>query len=189
MADPASTPPATDPPPGSQSSSQPGSQPGTQTDKLPGRPLYKRILVPTDGSDVSAVAEHAAVEFARAHGADIVALSVAQPYPAYAAAEASMAVDPGLDNEALRDAAERNVRRVSAAAAGAGVACTPLTVFSHSPSDAILDSARDHGCDLIFMGSHGRRGLSRLLAGSETQKVLAGADVPVMVLRPKPAAG
>jgi nucleotide-binding universal stress UspA family protein len=160
-----------------------------QTDRPPGRPLYKRILVPTDGSEVSAVAEHAAVEFARAHGSDIVALSVAQPYPTYAAAEASMAVDPGLDNEALREAAERNVRRVSAAAAGAGVACTPLTVFSHSPSDAILDSARDHGCDLIFMGSHGRRGLSHLLAGSETQKVLAGAEVPVMVLRPKPPAG
>jgi nucleotide-binding universal stress UspA family protein len=153
------------------------------------KPLYKRILVPTDGSDVSAAAEHAAVEFARAHGSEIVALSVAQPnstnVAAYVAAEAAMAIDPAIDHEALRDWAERNVRRVSAAAAGAGVACTPLTVFSPSASDAILDSARDHGCDLIFMGSHGRRGLSRLLAGSETQKVLAGAEVPVMVLRPK----
>jgi nucleotide-binding universal stress UspA family protein len=152
----------------------------------PSLPRYKRILVPTDGSDVSAVAEHAAVEFARVHGSEIVALSVAQTYPTYAAAEASMAVDPNLDNEALRSWAERNVRRVSAAAAGAGVACTPLTVFSHSASDAILDAARDHGCDLIFMGSHGRRGLSRLLAGSETQKVLDAAEVPVMVLRPRP---
>jgi len=150
--------------------------------------IYKRILVPTDGSDVSAVAEQAAIEFARAHGSEIVALSVAQTYPAYAAAEASMAVDPTLDNDALRRWAERNVGRVGAAAAGAGVACTQLTVFSHSASDAILDSAREHGCDLIFMGSHGRRGLSRLLAGSETQKVLAGAEVPVMVLRPKGAA-
>jgi nucleotide-binding universal stress UspA family protein len=184
MADPLVTP--SDPPQSAGPAQAGGS---LQGDRPPGRPLYKRILVPTDGSEVSAVAEHAAVEFARAHGSDIVALSVAQPYPAYAAAEASMAVDPGLDNEALREAAERNVRRVSAAAAGAGVACTPLTVFSHSPSDAILDSARDHGCDLIFMGSHGRRGLSRLLAGSETQKVLAGAEVPVMVLRPKPPAG
>jgi nucleotide-binding universal stress UspA family protein len=159
---------------------------GTAPRRQAGAPRYKRILVPTDGSDVSAVAEHAAVEFARAHGSEIVALSVAQTYPTYAAAEAAMAVDPNLDTEALRGWAERNVRRVSAAAAGAGVACTPLTVFSHSASDAILDSARDHGCDLIFMGSHGRRGLSRLLAGSETQKVLAGAEVPVMVLRPKP---
>jgi nucleotide-binding universal stress UspA family protein len=155
----------------------------------PGKPLYKRILVPTDGSDVSAVAEHAAIEFARAHGSEIVTLSVAQSYPAYAAAEASMAVDPNLDNDALRAWAERNVQRVSAAAATAGVACTPVTVFSHSPSDAILDGARDHGCDLIFMGSHGRRGLSRLLAGSETQKVLAGAEVPVMVFRPRAGGG
>lgn len=151
--------------------------------------LYRRILVPTDGSDVSAAAEHAAVEFARAHGSEIVALSVAQTYPTYAEAEASMAVDPNLDTEGLGAWAEGNVRRVSAAAAGAGVPCTPLTVFSHSASDAILDGARDHGCDLIFMGSHGRRGLSRLLAGSETQKVLAGAEVAVMVLRPKLKSG
>jgi len=149
--------------------------------------MYKRILVPTDGSDVSAVAEQAAVAFARALGSDIVALSVAQSYPAYAAAEASMAVDPDLDIHALRDAAERNAARVCAAAAAAGVPCTALTVSAHSPSDAILDSAREQACDLIFMGSHGRRGLSRLLAGSETQKVLAGADVPVMVMRPRPA--
>lgn len=149
--------------------------------------MYKRILVPTDGSDVSAAAEQAAIAFARAHGSEIVALAVAQTYPAYAAAEASMAVDPNLDNQALRGAAERNVDRVRTAAASAGVPCTALTVFAHSPSDAILDSAREHACDLIFMGSHGRRGLSRLLAGSETQKVLAGAEVPVMVMRPGPA--
>lgn len=150
--------------------------------------MYKRILVPTDGSDVSAVAEQAAIAFARAHGSEIVALSVAQTYPAYAAAEASMAVDPNLDNQALRGAAERAVDRVRAVAASAGVPCTALTVFAHSPSDAILDSAREQACDLIFMGSHGRRGLSRLLAGSETQKVLAGAEIPVMVMRPRPPA-
>lgn len=149
--------------------------------------MYKRILVPTDGSDVSAVAEQAAIAFARAHGSDIVALSVAQTYPAYAAAEGAMAVDPNLDNQALRAAAERNVDRVCAAAAAAGLRCTALTLFSHSPSEAILDSAREQACDLIFMGSHGRRGLSRLLAGSQAQKVLAGADLPVIVMRPRPA--
>jgi len=150
---------------------------------------YKRILVPTDGSDVSAFAEQAAVDFARAHGSEIVTLSVAKPYPAYAAAEASMAVDPGLDDQALRDWAERNVRRVAAAAAAAGVPCTTLTVFSHSASDAILDAVTEQQCDLIFMGSHGRRGLSRLLAGSETQNVLAYAQVPVMVMRPPDKSG
>jgi nucleotide-binding universal stress UspA family protein len=150
--------------------------------------MYKRILVPTDGSDVSALAEQAAIALARAHGGEIVALSVAQPYPAYVAAEAAMAVDPAIDAEALRAWAERNVRRVSAAAAGAGVPCTPLTALSHSACDAILDAATDHHCDLIFMGSHGRRGLSRLLAGSVTQQVLSYAQVPVMVLRPPPGA-
>jgi nucleotide-binding universal stress UspA family protein len=148
--------------------------------------MYKRILVPTDGSDVSAQAEQAAIALARAHGGEIVAISVAQPYPVYVAAEAAMAVDPAIDAEAMRAWAERNVRRVSAAAAGAGVPCTPLTALSHSAGDAILDAATDHHCDLIFMGSHGRRGLSRLLAGSVTQQVLSYAQVPVMVLRPPP---
>lgn len=72
---------------------------------------------------------------------------------------------------------------------GAGLQHSCMTAFSDSAALKIADVAEHEGCDLIFMGSHGRRGLSRLLAGSETQKVLAGADVPVMVLRPKPAAG
>ena len=148
--------------------------------------MYDRILVPTDGSDVSAAAERAAIAFARAHGSEIVVLAVGQPQPPIVAAEAAMAIDPGLDDEVLLAAANEHARRVAKAAETAGVRCTPLALLDYSPADAILATAESRNCDLIFMGSHGRRGLSRLLAGSVTQKVLADARIPVLVMRPTP---
>lgn len=149
--------------------------------------MYDRILVPTDGSDVSATAEQAAIAFARAHGSEVVVLAVGQPQPPIASAEAAMAIDPGLDDAVLLNAAKEHARNVANAAEAAGVRCTSLAVLDYSPADAILATADSHACDLIFMGSHGRRGLSRLLAGSVTQKVLAEAHVPVMVMRPSAA--
>ena len=149
--------------------------------------MYDRILVPTDGSDVSAAAEQAAIAFARAHGSEVVVLAVGQPQPPIASAEAAMAIDPGLDDAVLLAAAREHARNVANAAEAAGVKCTSRAVLDYSPADAILATADSHACDLIFMGSHGRRGLSRLLAGSVTQKVLADAHVPVMVMRPHAA--
>jgi nucleotide-binding universal stress UspA family protein len=149
--------------------------------------MYDRILVPTDGSDVSAAAEQAAIAFARANGSEVVVLAVGQPQLPIASSEAAMAVDPGLDDAVLLATAKEHAHNVASAAEAAGVRCTSLAVLDYSPADAILATADSHGCDLIFMASHGRRGLSRLLAGSVTQKVLADAHVPVMVMRP-PAA-
>jgi nucleotide-binding universal stress UspA family protein len=149
--------------------------------------MYERILIPTDGSEVSAAAEQAAIAFARAHGSEVVVLAVGQPQPPIASAEAAMAIDPGLDDDVLLAAANDHARRVASAAQDAGVRCTPLAMLDYSPADAILATADSRKCDLIFMGSHGRRGLSRLLAGSVTQKVLADAHVPVLVMRPRAA--
>lgn len=149
-------------------------------------PIYQRILVPTDGSEVSALAEGAAIALARAYGSSIVALAVGQPYPPAMGAEGAMVIDPALETQALQAWATRTVARVADAAKAAGVACTPVTVIAYAPADAIVEQAGRHGCDLIFIGSHGRRGLSRLLAGSVAQDVLATATVPVMVLRPQP---
>jgi len=147
--------------------------------------MYDRILVPTDGSDISAAAEKAAIAFARAHGSEIVALAVGQPQSPIASAEAAMAIDPGLDDEVLLAAANERARRVADACAAAGVTCTPLALLDYTPAEAIVATADSQGCDLIFMGSHGRRGLSRLIAGSVTEKVLADANVPVLVMRPQ----
>lgn len=149
--------------------------------------MYERILVPTDGSALSTSAERAAIDFARANGSTVVALAVGQPFLPSAAIDGAVAIDPAIETETLLLEAGRHVERVAAAARAAGVACTTITTIAYSASEAILEHADKHGCDLIFMATHGRRGLSRLLLGSVTQDVLAAATVPVLVLRP-PAA-
>lgn len=149
--------------------------------------MYKRILVPTDGSPVSESAVAAAIEFARACGSEIVALSIAVPEPLLQSVEGAMVVDPGRQVDELRTHAQDLAAAIAARAQGAGVACTTVTMASLDPGEAIVQAARENACQLIVMGSHGRRGLSRLLMGSVTQAVLAYAPVPVMVVRPAPA--
>jgi nucleotide-binding universal stress UspA family protein len=151
--------------------------------------MYNKILVPTDGSELSEQAVKAAIGFARLCGAEIVALSVAEPYPMIPAAEGAMVIDPGVENRALQDNAKASVDKVARAAQAAGLTCTAVTAVSMVPHEEIIRAAVEHHCDLIFMASHGRRGLSRLLAGSVTQNVLAYSSVPVMVLRPDAADG
>jgi len=146
--------------------------------------MYKRVLVPTDGSSVAEAAADAAIELARAWGSEIVALGVAVPEPVLQSVEGAMVYDPGLRIDELREHERGYVDAVAARAQRAGVPCTVETCTAPDAADAIADAALRHGCDLILMGSHGRRGLSRLLAGSVTQAVLTRATVAVMVLRP-----
>lgn len=145
--------------------------------------MFKKILVPTDGSELSEQAASAAVDFARGVGAEIVALSVAQPFPLVPSAEAAMVTDPGIDTQLLLEHAAQNAGKVAERAKAAGVPCATRTALNMSPYQEIIRTAEKEGCDVIFMASHGRRGLSKLLAGSETQNVLAYSTIPVMVLR------
>jgi nucleotide-binding universal stress UspA family protein len=146
--------------------------------------MYKKILVPTDGSALSQQAAREAVDFARVCGAQIVAFAVAEPYPLIPAAEGAMVIDPGIEADTLIKCTRDNVEQVAQLARAAGVPCQAATAYSALPWQEIVNAATSHGCDLIFMASHGRRGLSRLLAGSVTQDVLARSTLPVMVLRP-----
>lgn len=150
--------------------------------------MYQRILVPTDGSALSAVAVDAAIVFAQACGSELVALSVVQPEPVVPLAEGAI-VTSTVGADVLLEQAEAQVAQVAQAAARAGVRCRTLTRYGYSPADEIVEVAGSEGCDLIFMASHGRRGLSRLLAGSVTQHVLAYSSVPVMVYRPRQTGG
>jgi len=149
-----------------------------------GEPMYRKILVPTDGSALSDQATSAAIDFARMCGAAIVALSVAEPIPLIPTAEGALVIDPGFEIRTLQELARQHVEKVAQAAAQAGIACETVTASSMSPDHEIIKTATEHHCDLIFMASHGRRGLSKLLAGSVTQHVLAGSPIPVLVLRP-----
>jgi nucleotide-binding universal stress UspA family protein len=146
--------------------------------------MYKKILVPTDGSGLSALAVTAAIDFARSTGGEIVAFAAAEPYPVMPLVEGAMVLDPGVDTEVLLNVARQDVEKVALIAQEAGVPCTTATAFAVPAYEGIIQAATDHRCDLIFMASHGRHGLSKLLAGSVTQDVLAYSSIPVMVLRP-----
>lgn len=146
--------------------------------------MYKKILVPTDGSELARQAVDAAIDYARVAGASVVAFSVAQPYPLLPAVDGAMMIDPGLDSGELQQLARQAVEEVGQACKAARVPCELHTSLSFSPYEEIIAAAGQYQCDVIFMASHGRRGLSRLLAGSQTQKVLAYSHIPVLVLRP-----
>ena len=145
--------------------------------------MFRKILVPTDGSALSEKAIAAAVNIAVACGARIVGMTVAQPYLSSPLELTDIETASVRHAETARAAASRNVRKVEESARAAGVECEIVIAESISPSAEIIETATRLQCDAIFMGSHWRRGLSKLLLGSETQQVLSRSDKPVMVFR------
>ncbi len=145
--------------------------------------MFQRILVPTDGSELSEKAVQGAIDIASRINGSIVGLCVSQPYPYSPLTEGAIAGDAvGFENRSLEIATD-HVERIKDAANKAGVPCEAVVTKSLEPYKDIVETAKKMNCDSIFMASHGRRGLNRLLLGSETQKVLAHADVPVVVYR------
>jgi len=145
--------------------------------------MFKTILVPTDGSPLSEKAASAAVDVAKLNNGCVIALSVAEPYPFTPLSANTFSDERSLYEEKARDVARQHVQKVKAAAQMLGVPCEVVLTQSFSPSYEILAAAERCACDAIFMATHGRKGLSRIFIGSETQKVLADSPVPVMVFR------
>jgi nucleotide-binding universal stress UspA family protein len=145
--------------------------------------MFKHLLVPTDGSPLSAKATQAAVSFAKEAGARITAVSVAEPFPYSALSESAFLPDQARYEKQMQDQARRHVDEVAEAARSAGVPCETRVALSFSPYEEIVRLADELGCDAIFMASHGRKGINKLFVGSETQKVLAHSPLPVMVFR------
>jgi nucleotide-binding universal stress UspA family protein len=147
--------------------------------------MYKRILVATDGSKLSNLAVEHAIELADLTSAEVVALKVVPRYPqtyfeggmALAAAEMSR-IEKQWNDEALAV-----VHAVKSAGQLRDVKVKAVTVKSDLIAEAIIAAAKRNKCDLIVMASHGRRGIKRLLLGSETQQVLTHSHIPVLVLR------
>jgi nucleotide-binding universal stress UspA family protein len=147
--------------------------------------MYKHILVPTDGSKLSQHAARHALAIAKATGARVTGLFVA-PAPTPLVFKGLVPVrhlQPDEHATLIAKAAKRYLGDIQAAAAAAAVAFEGITVEGEFPAEAILKIAARRRCDLIVMASHGRRGLSGILLGSETQKVLTQAKVPVLVCR------
>ncbi|MEO7393201.1 MAG: universal stress protein [Ramlibacter sp.] len=147
--------------------------------------MYERILVTTDGSALSKKAVRSAVELAQATGAALVALHVVPRYP-MSYFEGSIAMRPdemARTEKAWADKGQELVDKVASGAQAAGVKAKGVVMRSDLIAESVIAAAKKHRCDLVVMASHGRKGIKRLLLGSETQHVLTHSQVPVLVLR------
>lgn len=147
--------------------------------------MFKHILVPTDGSALSRETVKRAISFAREAGARITAFYAKPSFPECFFGEGAL-VDPGSPEkfaQMAEEEAQHILDEVDLACREAGVPCSRCTLESDIPYEAIIDMANQCECDLIFMSSHGRRGIGALLLGSETQKVLTHSKIPVLVYR------
>ena len=147
--------------------------------------MYQRILIATDGSDLSNKAVQNAIELATLCKAELVALKVVPRYP-QSYFEGGIALQPEEVARVEKQWADEGQAVVDLAqkmASEKGVSAKSLTIQSDVVSDAILATAQKEKCDLIVMASHGRKGITRLLLGSETQHVLTHANVPVLILK------
>ncbi|HYB51998.1 MAG TPA: universal stress protein [Burkholderiaceae bacterium] len=144
--------------------------------------MFSKILVPTDGSELSVRAVQAAVELASKLGARIVGVTVVEPY-AYASLSEYRPETVAEYEQRADEVAQERLSTLERLAQKGGVPVETTVVRSFSPFDAIIETATRYGCDAICMASHGRRGLGAVLLGSETQKVLTHSSVPVIVYR------
>ncbi len=147
--------------------------------------MFKHILIPTDASDLSAKAVKAGIALAKTLGAKVSGLHV---YPATFAVyygELAWADDRQLTSmrEAAREEGKKYLDHIQSAAKSAGVSCEPILLEKDSPWQGIIETAERKGCDLIVMAAHGRRGISAVVLGSETNKVLTHSTTPVLVYR------
>jgi len=147
--------------------------------------VYKNILVTTDGSEFAEEAIGHAVELAKTFKAKLTAVTVTPPFQVIAMEGVVVSEAPDQYEKWAKQTAEARLSTVRKAAQGAGVACDTVHVEDTQPYAGIIDAAKQNGCDLIVMASHGRRGVSALLLGSETQKVLTHSTIPVLVYRPR----
>ena len=147
--------------------------------------MYKHLLVPTDGSALSRRTIRDAAKLARKLGARITGFYVAPTFhiEIYADYVPPDLMSPQQHAASAKKTAQSHLEFMRKAAAEARVKCDGYFVLSDLPADAIVKAARKHKCDLIFMGSHGRSGLSKLFLGSQTSKVLAHSRIPVLVHR------
>ena len=145
--------------------------------------MFKHILLPTDGTPLSESAVRKGITLARDHGARVTGVHVSPQFRVLTYRTDMLEETRDEYERDSRAHAERYLKFIADAAREQGVACQTLRETSDDVSTTLLEVARSHGCDLIAMASHGRRGLSGVLLGSETQRVLTHSSVPVLVWR------
>ena len=145
--------------------------------------MYKHLLITTDGSDVAQKGVDQGLALAKGLGAEATILTVTESFPIYAAASGSIPPELADYDNIQKEFAAKVLGAAKAAAEAAGVKATVLHVPNGQPAETIIETAQSRGCDIIVMASHGRRGLGRLVLGSQTSEVLAHTKLPVLVVR------
>ena len=144
--------------------------------------MFKKILVPSDGSPLAHQAAEYAADLAKVHGAQIVGVYVIDPFPYIGIGDASAAGLQAYMSEA-RNAAGQALDAIGKACAAEGVKFSGDTIERNVVYEGILETAKAEDCDLIVMGSHGRKGIEALVLGSVAQKVLTHSKVPVLIVK------
>ena len=144
--------------------------------------MFQHIPIPVDGSNTSQIAVSKAAGLAKAFGSKVTALYVVDPYP-FTGVGADFAYGQSQYLTAATAEANTALDAAKSALEQAGIPVTTVVGEGHAVHDGIARAAESSGADLIVMGSHGRRGLEKLVLGSVTQRVLGVAKVPVLVVR------
>ena len=150
--------------------------------------MFNKILIPTDGSPLSAQSANAGISFARTNNAEVVAVYVTQPFAStigFDGMAAAYAISDEDYDKVTADQAQVYLQHIVDRAQTAGVKVTSHAVSNFNVADGIVQAAKDNQCDMIFIGSHGRSGLSRILLGSVTTKVLSLTHTSTLVYRVK----
>ena len=148
--------------------------------------MYSHVLIPSDGSEVAEKAVKAGIEFARTIGARITAFTAMPEYQLPGQAQMmshKRVLSPWEHEERAKRDAQQILAAIAQRAAAVGVECDGDYALCDRPHEAIINAAKKHNCDLIFMASHGRSGLSALIHGSETAGVLTRSAIPTLVYR------
>ena len=146
--------------------------------------MFKHVLIPTDGSSFSDAAVKSGVKLAKEMNAKVTGLHVTVPFHVLTTDSEALSETRSEYERHAKTKAENALAAFENAAKGEGVvAFDKAFVASEQPYEAIINTARDKGCDLILMASHGRQGLQALLLGSETHRVLIHSKIPVLVYR------
>jgi nucleotide-binding universal stress UspA family protein len=145
--------------------------------------MYKHILIATDGSELAGKAVAAGFDLARKLGAQVTTVTVTEPWTALVTGEAVFGFPADEYEKSIVESANRILSGVSKLARKADIQCATVHAKDQYPAEGILETAKKNGCDLIVMASHGRRGLGRLLLGSQAVRVLTHSTVPVLICR------
>jgi nucleotide-binding universal stress UspA family protein len=145
--------------------------------------MYKHLLIALDGSELAANALEQGVGLAKAVGAKLTLLNVTMPWSSIAAGELVLMFPPEEYERNAEAEANKKLALAATAATAAGVTCETVHRSDAQPYKAIIELAQEKGCDLIVMGSHGRRGLAGLMLGSVAMKTLTHAHIPVLIYR------